>query len=192
MQKRLLAVIIAFAAGLAVSASAQTVVATSPGKGAVAQTIKATVTITKIDAASRAVTVKGAKGHEVTIICGPEVKNFDQMKVGDQVDVEYVEALTLELKKGSTAVVSRTSTDAMGTAKPGQMPAMVAGRQTTIVAEVVGLDAATQTVTLKGPNRTVDLTLHDPAQFKRVSMGDKVEAVFTEAAAISVRPAAKK
>jgi len=163
-----------------------------PWFGGVAQTVKLTATITKIDRATRAVTLKGPQGKEVTITAGPEVKNFDQMKVGDQVDVEYVEALTLELKKGSTQVVGRSVTDVAGTAKPGQMPGAAAGRQVTVIAEVVGLDPATQTVTLRGPQRTVDLKLRDPNQYKLVALGDKVEATYTEAVAVSVQPAAAK
>ncbi|HTP45590.1 MAG TPA: hypothetical protein VMQ50_01540 [Casimicrobiaceae bacterium] len=184
-----------FLAAVAVPASAQTggvVVGTGPGVGGVAQTVKLTATITKIDRATRAVTLKGPQGKEVTITAGPEVKNFDQMKVGDQVDVEYVEALTLELKKGSTQVVGRSVTDVAGAAKPGQMPGAAAGRQVTVIAEVVGLDPATQTVTLRGPQRTVDLKLRDPNQYKLVALGDKVEATYTEAVAVSVQPAAAK
>ena len=33
------------------------------------------------------------------MVAGPEVKNFNQLKVGDKVDIQYVEALVLELKK---------------------------------------------------------------------------------------------
>jgi len=196
MHRLILLVTVILSAALALPAAAQTggaVVAKGPGVAGAAETVKVTATITKIDAANRAVTLKGPKGKEVTIICGPEVKNFGQMKVGDQVDAEYVEALTLELKKGSQQVVSRSDTGVVGQAKPGQMPGAAAGRQVTVIAEVIGLDPATQTVTLRGPQRTVDLKLRDPAQFKLVSMGDKVEATYTEAVAISVQsPAAKK
>jgi len=52
----------------------------------------------------------------------------------------------------------------------------------------VAVDPATQTVTLRGPNHTVELKLSDPAQFKLVSVGDQVEATYTEAMAISVEP----
>jgi Cu/Ag efflux protein CusF len=135
--------------------------------------------------------LKGPQGKEITITAGPEVKNFAQMKVGDQVNAEYVEALTLELKKGSTAPVGRTDQAAAGAAKPGERPAGSAGRQVTITAEVVGLDPATQTVTLRGPQRTVELKVPDPAQFKLVAKGDRVEATYTEAFAIAVEPAKK-
>src|ERR1700687_2616669 len=84
------------------SALAQTsaaVVAKGPGVAGVAQTVKVTATITAINTATREVTLKGPKGREVTLLLGPEVKNFAQMKVGDSVNAEYIEALTLELKK---------------------------------------------------------------------------------------------
>ena len=184
----------AVASAIAVSAAAQTgaaVVAKGPGVAGAAETIEATATVTAIDAATREVTLKGPQGREMTITAGPEVKNFAQIKVGDQVKVKYVEALTLELKKGSTAPVARTDTAAAGAAKPGERPAGAVGRQVTVMAEVVALDPAKQVVTLRGPKRTLDLKVADPEQFKRIAKGDRVEATYTEALAIAVEPAKK-
>jgi Cu/Ag efflux protein CusF len=163
-----------------------------PGVAGAMQTVKVAGTITAIDPATRAVTIKGPQGHDATITAGPEVKNFAQMKVGDQVNVEYVEALTLELKKGGKAIVARTEQAGMGTAKPGERPAGMVGRQVTITADVIAVDAATQMVTLKGPRQTVDLEVRDPEQFKLIKVGDQVEANYTEALAISVEPAVAK
>jgi len=186
--------VLAVLAALAVPAAAQTgmaVAAKGPGVAGAAQTVKLTATITAIDAATRAVTLKGPQGKEVTLTAGPEVKNFAQMKVGDQVNVEFVEALTLELKKGSTAPVARTEQAGAAAAKPGERPAVAVGRQVTITAEVMNVDAKTQVVTLRGPQRTVELKVADPEQFKRVAKGDRVEATYTEALAIAVEPAKK-
>lgn len=171
--------------------SGAAVVTREPGKVGVAETVKATATITAIDAATRAVTLKGPQGREMTVTAGEQVKNFAQLKVGDQVNIEYVEALTMELKKGSTAVVSRTEMAGAGGAKPGERPAGMGGRQVTVVAEVVELNAQTQVVTLKGPQRTVDLKVRDPAQFKLIAKGDRIEATYTEAVAVTVTPAKK-
>jgi hypothetical protein len=181
-------------AALAVPAVAQTggaVVTKEPGKVAMAETIKATATITAIDAATRAITLKGPQGKELTLIAGDQVKNFAQLKVGDQVNLQYVEALSLELKKGSTAPASRTEQAAVAGAKPGERPAGMGGRQVTIVAEVVDVNAQTQVVTLKGPQRTVELKVKDPAQFKLIAKGDRIEATYTEAMAVAVEPAKK-
>ena len=99
---------------VAATASAQTggaAVETAPGKGMVMQTVKATATITAIDKATRDITLKGPQGNELTVTAGPEVKNFASLKVGDQVDLQYAEALTLELKKGGGMIVARTRAD---------------------------------------------------------------------------------
>jgi Cu/Ag efflux protein CusF len=176
-------------------ATAQTggaVVGTAPGKAAIAQTVKVSATITDIDKATRDVTLKGPQGNLMTVTAGPDVKNFDKLKVGDQVDLQYVEALTLELKKGGGMVVGRTEkADAVG-AKKGESPGGAVGRQVTIVADVVAVDPAKQIVTLKGPKQTVDLRIPDPEQFKRIAKGDQVEAKFTQAFAVAVEPTAKK
>jgi Cu/Ag efflux protein CusF len=195
MKALTIVVSIAIASGAALPASSQTggaVVGTEPGAAVVAQTVKVTATITAIDPNTRAVTLKGPQGNEVVITAGPEVKNFAQMKVGDQVNVEYVEALTLELKKGGGQAVSRTEEVVGGGAKPGERPAGAGARQIRIIADVVNVDAQNQRVTLRGPNRTVDLKVRDPKQLAMIAKGDQVEAVFTEAIAVAVEPAAKK
>ena len=194
MQK--LATFIAFvlAAALAAPVAAQTgttMVGKGPGMAGAAQTVKVTATITAIDAKTRDITLKGPQGNEVTVTAGPEVKNFAKMKVGDQVNIEYLEALTLELKKGGGMIVQRTVKEGMAGAKPGAQPAGGAGRQVTIVADVVDVDAAKQTITLRGPKRTVELKIPDPEQFKRVAKGDQVEATYTQAVAVVVEPAKK-
>jgi Cu/Ag efflux protein CusF len=192
MNKKLL--IVALALALAAPAGAQTggaVIATAPGKAVIADTVKIVATITAIDKASRDVTLKGPQGNLVTVTAGPDVKNFDRLKVGDQVELAYVEALSLELKKGGKMVVGRTEQAGSAVAKPGTAPGGAVGRQVTVIAEVVSLDPAKQIVTLKGPQQTINLRIADPEQFRNIAKGDKVEAKFMQALAVAVEPAKK-
>jgi Cu/Ag efflux protein CusF len=165
-------------------------VLTAPGQGAAARMVSISASVEAIDTASRTLTLKGPKGNVVDLPAGPEVKNFDQIKVGDFVLVRYFESLALELKKGS-GIRERSERQASETAKPGAQPAAGAARQITVVADVVAVNAKTQTLTLRGPKRTVDLRLRDPEQIKLVKVGDQVEATYTEAVAVSVEPAPK-
>ena len=193
--KRKTLIALAAAAVLAAPALAQTgggVVATAPGKAVIAETVKISATITGIDKATRDVTLKGPQGNELTVTAGPDVKNFDQLKVGDQVALQYVEALTLELKKGGGMAVAKTEKSDAVSAKKGEAPGGAAGRQVTVVADVVALDPAKQIVTLKGPKQTVNLKVPDPAQFKNIAKGDQVQATYTQAMAVAVEPAAAK
>jgi hypothetical protein len=175
----------------ALAQSTGAAVTSTPGKVGVAQTVDFSATITAIDKATRTITLKGPKGDEQKVVAGPEVKNFDQLKVGDTVTAQYIESLVLELKKGGGKKVEKTEKSAAAAAKPGEKPAGAAGRQVTVVGDVTKIDAATQTVTVKGPQRTVDLKVRDPEQFKLIAVGDQIEATYTEAMAVAVTPAAK-
>lgn len=162
----------------------------SPGTATASQTLTLTGTVTAIDRSTRAVTLKGERGREVTFTAAPDARDFDRMKPGDRVTARYFEALTLELRKGGTAIVGRTEMKGVAPPpQPGERPAGVMGRQVTITADVVAVDAATQTVTLKGPKQTADLRVRDPAQFKLIKVGDQVEANYIEAVATSFTPA---
>ena len=193
MRVSILAAAIAAAFALAQPAVAQTsnvAVASQPGAAGIAQTVEFSASVTAIDKASRTITLKGPKGDEVKVVAGPEVKNFDQLKVGDVVNAKYVESLVLELKKGGGLPVAKTEKAGAAAAKPGEKPAGVGGRQVTVVGNVTKIDAGTQTVTVKGPERTVDLKVRDPEQFKLIAVGDQIQATYTEALAVAVTPAA--
>ena len=186
---------LAVSVAIALPVAAQTgevAVASAPGQVGVAQTVDVTATITAIDKATRDVTLKGPQGNVVTVTAGPDVKNFDRLKVGDQVDLQYIEALTLQLKKGGGMPVARTEQSATASAKPGESPGGAIGREVTIVANVIAVNPAKQSVTLQGPNRTVEVVVADPEQFKLVSKGDQVQATYTQALAVAVEPSAKK
>lgn len=170
--------------------------ATEPGKGVIAEVVRVSATVEAVDAANRLVTLKGPEGNSFVVKAGPEIRNFDRIKVGDIVDARYTEALTLELKKGGGGVRERIESESAGVSKPGERPAAAAGRTVTVVADVIAVNAAKQSVRLRGPNRTVDLKVRDPEQFKLIKVGDQVEARFTESVAIALdpapQPAAKK
>ena len=100
--------------------------------------------------------------------------------------------LTLELKKGGNAIRSSSSMAASAAAPAGAVAGGAVGQQVTILADVVAVDTKGGFVTLRGPKgNIVDLVVPDPGQLKLVKKGDQVEAVYTEAVAITVEPAAK-
>ena len=173
--------------------AAQAVVAASaPGQGTVARMSTVRATVESIDAANRQLTLKGPRGNVFPLTVDPQVRNLEQVKVGDQVVVRYFESLSLTLKKdGKELRGSNTQTDAVRT-PAGERPGGAVAREVEVTADVIAVNAKTQTVTLKGPKHTVDLKIPDKGQFKLVKVGDQVQAVYTEALAVGVEPAAKK
>ena len=167
-----------------------TSVMTGPGTATASRVVTASATVTAIDLATRHVTLRRADGSTFLVVAGEEVRNLPQLNVGDTVTITYYDTLALELKKGGTgAPASRTDSVSGSRAEVGQRPGGAATRETVIVADVIAVNPAAQTISLRGPGGRVDLPVKDPEQFKRITVGDQVQATFIEAAALSITPA---
>lgn len=173
------------------SATGGTVVASEPGKAMIVTTAEVTATVVAIEKSSRTVTLKGPQGKSVDVVAGEQVRNFDQIKVGDMVVVQYEEALSLELRKTRTTGAP-TETVAAARAKPGERPAGAVGREIHALVDVVNVDPKKSVISVKGPRGNVfDLQVRNQDHFKVVKKGDQIEVVYTEALALSVEPAKK-
>ena len=156
---------------------------------AAAQTVKATAVVTAVDPATRVLSLKTADGSTLDMLAGAEVRNFDQVKVGDRVVVAYMRGLTMELRKGGGVRQGSTSADAART-KPGEKPGVVVGGRITVVADVVDVNQKDKTISLKGPKgNVVVLDVQNPDHFKVVKKGDQVEVDYVEAVAVAVEAA---
>lgn len=164
----------------------------TPGQATASATATAVATITAIDAPNRRITLKTPQGRVMDMTVGPEARNFEQLRVGDKVTVSYQEALTVSLKKGAGEATVHER-EIAERSQPGAKPGGTMGREVTVVAQVVAVNKDAQIVTVKGPRgQVMDLHVSDPAQMQDVKRGDRVQAVYTEAIAISVEPGAAK
>lgn len=171
-------------------AQAAAMVASAPGTGTATSAVMISARVEAIDKAQRQLTLKGPKGNVQTVTAGPDVRNFDQIKVGDMVVARYLESLTLTLKKDGKELRAKSEVEDAARSKQGEKPGAIVGRQVEVTADVIAVDAKTQTLTLKGPQQTVELKVPDPKQFQLVKVGDQIQAVYTEAVALSVEAAA--
>ena len=174
-----------------------TVVGSEPGKAAMVRAAEVSAQVVSVDKKTRTVGLKGPKGHVVEVVAGDEVRNFDQIKVGDFVMVRMMQSLALELQKVKSNASGIKVTEGAVKSEPGQQPAAGAAREITAIAKVTAVDPKGKTISLRGPRgNVVKLDVQNPDQFKVVKVGDEVQVTYTEAAAVSVepgkKPAAKK
>jgi hypothetical protein len=154
-------------------------------KASDSRTVKATVE--DVDEATRTVTLKGEGGKTVTIKCGDEVKNFDQIKKGDQVTAKYYQSVALGIRK-SDEPASTEEQRAVLRAEPGQKPGAAMIKTVQVSATVENIDKAKRELTLKGPEgktKTVKVG-EDVKNFDQLKEGDQVVATVTEALAMGV------
>ena len=171
---------------------AEGMTAVAPGKFAGIIEAKVTLVVDSIDKATRSVVLKNAKGELIKIVAGDEVKNFDQIKVGDNVVASYTQGLVMTLKKGGGALRERIDSGETASAAKGEKPAGYEVKEVTFVADVTQVDMKNQTITLRGAKKTVRLKIKDPEQLKLIKKGDQIEGVYAEAVAVSVVPAPAK
>jgi len=140
-----------------------------------------------VDYTTREVTVKDSKGKLTTAFAGPTVRNFNQIKKGDKVSLQYQERVTILAVSGSKAVPSRTEAVNVESAPLGQKPAGTIVKTSEVIADVVDINHQDRTLTVKGPERTVIVLVDEKVKdFDRIKPGDKIYLRFTNALAISV------
>src|SRR5262245_51917496 len=148
-------VILGFVAVLALAAHPQARQAVSKS-----ESVSTTATIQAIDKANRLVTLRDEKGAEDTMVVGPEMKRFDELKVGDKVKVTYTESLVLQVRKpGDTAKPADTAKLTKGT---GASPSATLSRQQSTSVEVLAIDQKLPSITVKtADGRTVTRKVED-------------------------------
>ncbi len=159
-----------------------------PPKGVVQEAVGSVVhEVTAVDRETRTVTMRAPDGVEFSIVAGEEVRNFDQIDVGDTVRAEYIQSLTFEVKRKGTDAPSSEAITGLGRTKLGAKPGVVAGGQAQMTATIVGIDKDAKTVTLRnaeGSEQTI--TPRRPEYLDQVAVGDLVTLTYTEVMAISV------
>lgn len=170
------------------SGSASSVTATQPGVagGTRMDTYTATATVTAIDKAKRKVTLTTQDGAKTTVKAGPEVANFDQIKVGDVVKATVTEELAVSVRK--PGVPSNDGVAAAVAAAPvGQKPGVLVATAGEVTAKIKSIDTKQQKATLVFPDGTSKtVKVRKDVDLTKYAAGDKVVFCLTESLAISV------
>ena len=148
-------------------------------------------TVEAIDYKTRKVTLRGPEGNTTSFKVDDSVKNLDQVKVGDQVTVDYYQSLAIQVVKMGTSESGQESV--VERAEPGEKPAIAGAKQTTVMATVEAIDYSAPSITLKDKSGTLTkVKVRHPERLKLVKVGDTLKITFLEAVAIAVQPPAKE
>ena len=176
---------------LVVGTIAAAVLASMPGTAmAQSKTITSemrveTGTVEAIEASSRTVTLKKADGTFVTTVAGPDVKRFEEIKIGDKVTARYYDNVVVRVKQPGDA---DTDLSTRGTSGSDQvLPGGTRAKQRTISATVTAIDPNTPSITFTGPNGwKYTSKVQDTQALAKAKVGEKVDIIWTEAVLVSV------
>jgi len=188
MKKRLSIVLVFLSMVAALSLGVVTIVNAQEGIGVeLGDVVVVTATVLAIDKQDRILTLLGPKKNIVDIEVGEEARNFDQIRVGDQLRIEYYESVALYLGKPGTQPEEDAGLVVARSAK-GEKPGGYAVGAVDVSASVVGIDKKKRTLTLKLPEGNVVTTTVDKSvqAFETLKVGDAIHARLTKAIAVSV------
>jgi len=160
---------------------------------AVTRTESLTGTVASVNLGSREVVLRNEGGGLVTVVVGPEARNLAQLRPGDRVAIEALEALAVEMVRPGDP---RPPVEALADGQRAPEGARPGGTLSQVVRMRVRIDAvdvATGRVTFTGPaGGTRTVTAQDPKMrefVRNLRPGEQVDIAYSEAIAVSVEPA---
>lgn len=153
------------------------------------EAIELTGTVQSIDAANRRVVVTGG-GRRVTLRASDQVRNFDQLEVGDQISLQYQQAVAVAMADPSDSG-EPMAVGMEARAAEGQKPGAAAMEITTSVVEFVSYSERTRTATIKTQQGfLLDVAVQpEMLGFARSRVpGDRIVVAIEEAVALTVTP----
>jgi len=152
----------------------------------VVKTTKTKATVTDIDRDSRKVTMETPDGKKSKYTCGPDVRNFDQIRVGDHVKATVTQKVAVSLlPPGTTATSGQSSVVAL--APKGEKPGVVWANVTEKTARVEALDLKKREAILRyeeGDTETVEV--RKDVDMSRAHLGQEVLIRSTDSVAVHV------
>jgi hypothetical protein len=146
------------------------------------------VKVEAIDYDNRSIALEGSDGNCEIFKLSPAVRNFNQIKKGDTVKVEYQTTVDVNVRKVGEPLAA---TEVVGVARAplGEKPGLIAVRTVEVLANVEAIDYTERTVTLVGM-RDKPVTIHVSPKLKsfdKVAKGDQVIFTYTESVSIEVK-----
>ncbi len=151
------------------------------------RSVTVSAVVEAIDHETRVVTVRKDDGDELTFMAGDEVRNLDQVAVGDIVRAEYVETLSIEVIANPGVAPDSASATAVARTEEGQMPGLAAMEQAVMTAVVEEINLENNTFKLREPDGLVRMYVaRVPENLQRTEVGDLVVMSVTNTVAIVV------
>ena len=156
-----------------------------PG-GVMVDTFKMTATVTRIDTDKRKVTLLTRDGKETTVKCGPEVINFDQIRVGDKLKIWVTQELAVAMGTAGSPS-SDGGADMVALAPKGAMPGGMMASTVQATAKVTAIDLKHHKATLQLPDgSSKTFAVRPDVDLTQRKVGEEVVLRFAEAMAITV------
>ncbi len=154
--------------------------------GIIMETATGLVTVQSTDAANRTLVLLKADGDIATFKAGPEIRRFNEIKVGDQIMSAVTDNCTLFLVKGKVSE-GAAAEQAVVRTREGQKVGGIVVTAINVNAKVLNVDGENRQVLLQcGPTQTRTVKVQPGVDLSQVAVGDTVLMRGTRSLSIMV------
>ena len=179
------AVILAFTSCSIMEGNEEVAAIETPNGAIIVETFTTSAKVSAIDAAKRKLTLVFPDGKKTTYKCGPDVVNFPQIQVGDQVNAKLTEEAAIFI--GSGAPPSDIAGAGVALAPVGYKPEGEFVETEQVTAKVTAVDAKHHKVTLQFADGTSKkVTVGKKVNLSAVPVGTDVTVQVSDGVALSV------
>jgi hypothetical protein len=158
----------------------------------VEKTMTAVAIVESTDPATREVLLSGPEGRLLTVVAGPDVRNFNQIQAGDRVVLTFRKAVAVQLAPAGKVLPQPVGLVGAARAARGALPAGAGFMATSVQVQVDSIDRRAHTVTFTDPQGVVHtVELQNPAMIRfadKLKKGDNVQINYLQSVSLKVRP----
>jgi Cu/Ag efflux protein CusF len=150
--------------------------------------IELTAKIQSIDRDSRTVTLVDDEGYVETLVAGPQIKRFDELKVGDTVTFRYHESIVSQIRKAGSAAPPKAEGGPALVRGTGPKPSGTISQQLSATVTIKAIDPKAPSLTVTTEDgHTMSFKVDDRKLIEGLEVGDHVDITYTAALVINVK-----
>lgn len=145
--------------------------------------------VTKLNKETREITLMDVDGGLVTLTASEEVKRFDEISVGDNINFEYWTFMKAEFREPTAEEIAAPLVvlEEAGKAPEGVAPGAIVGALVRAIVTIEVLNRPNMLATVRGPQGNyLTIPMEDANLMEELRIGEVVIMTYAEALAISL------
>jgi hypothetical protein len=149
--------------------------------------VVATAQVIGIDRVDRTLVLLGPEGEVIAVEAGYGVRNFDQIRIGDEIEATYYESVAISIERAG-GELSESDVLVAARVPEGASPGAVVVETVEVSAEIMSIDRSTRELRLKLPDgRKVKTRVHEGVEiYNDLRVRDLIHVRYTEAVAVTL------
>lgn len=151
------------------------------------EVVVVTAVVVGIDRVDRTLVLLGPEGEVIAIEVGHAARNFDQIRIGDEIEAKYYQSVAVSIERAG-GKLSESAALVAARSPEGDSPGAVVVETVEVSAEIMAIDRSKRELRLKLPDgRKIKTRVGDGVKiYNDLRVRDLIHVRYTEAVAVTL------